>query len=961
MNINNSSTYSVSASSSKGISGLASGLDTDSWVEQMLSGTQKKIDTQKGLQWQTEQKQTIYRDIISSINSFKSKYFDTSFGSQLSTNFAKSDFFDSMLSTVTSGSQCVKVLSTSSSASVGNMNIVVNRLASTASVKTEAGKRLSTDSISGGTITADTLKNYEKTVEFNVDASGTNQAVKVNLAGASSQQEVVSRINSAFQNALGDDSVTVRMHDNRLRITTKDTDTTVSVTGGSELGLAVTGLGDVANRTGTDENGNNINILQGNGMINPDNNVSFNITLNGVSKQITINPLTSQNPDGSYAALTLDDIASELSKQVQAAFGGTTDGNGNVSGGYIDLVTTKTDTGGVTDSLSFTFSTTGDSQFSITGVQANEIGITPGSSSKISGSTKLRDLAGIQGQEYKFTINNQEFTFSANDSISTMINKINNSGAGVRMTYSSISDSFQLESSSSGSKYSITMSQEQGNVLSTIFGDGVISAGSTAGSRKMVSGSIQGNSSDSMPDLMESATFSILINGEKKTFNVDPQEGKVYRKGDILDGLNNFLAQYGDIKYNRTTGQIEVGDNSIVEFTQTSIDLNDPDEVNAAKKSDLALILGFNTKNQSNVAASTADLSTSEKTILQNLGILDGAGALVNGFAFQDGRVVANDQAAYQTIAANAAADPDKQKQLEDLFGKNPLNFGTGAADTTKISAGVDAELTVNGTQLKRSSNQFTIDGVTMELTGVSNAGESSTISTTRDVEKIVEGFKSFVEDYNAMLEKLNGYVDEEANYRKYPPLTAAQKKEMSEKEIEQWEEKAKEGLLRRDNDVEMFLSSMRTTLYTKPSSSNYALYDIGIETGRYSDKGKLQFDETTLRNALANDPDSVKALFTDVEDGLAKQLTNIMNATANMSSGSPGTLVALAGVKGLSSEKNNTLTSKIESIKDRIKDLTHKYEKERQRYWKQFNTMEQILSNFNTQSSYISQQFGGI
>ena len=78
-----SSSYVNNASSNKGFSGLASGVDTESMVEQLLSGTQSKIDKQEGLKQQLQWKQEIYRDIISQINSFQTKFFSFSSSSNL--------------------------------------------------------------------------------------------------------------------------------------------------------------------------------------------------------------------------------------------------------------------------------------------------------------------------------------------------------------------------------------------------------------------------------------------------------------------------------------------------------------------------------------------------------------------------------------------------------------------------------------------------------------------------------------------------------------------------------------------------------------------------------------------------------------------------------------------------------------------------------------------------------------
>ena len=183
----------------------------------------------------------------------------------------------------------------------------------------------------------------------------------------------------------------------------------------------------------------------------------------------------------------------------------------------------------------------------------------------------------------------------------------------------------------------------------------------------------------------------------------------------------------------------------------------------------------------------------------------------------------------------------------------------------------------------------------------------------------------------------------------------------MSEKEIELWEKKAKEGLLHRDSTIDAFLQSMRTTLYEKPEGCPYALYDLGIETGEWESKGQLVFtadSEAKLRQILESDPESVMKLFTDSENGIFTKINRVIDETAKVSSGSPGALVELAGIKGKVSEKNNTLYEQIKSIDDRIAVLKRTYEKQKNRYWSEFNTMEQLISNMNVQSSWLSQQF---
>ena len=122
-----SSSYVNSASSNKGFSGLASGVDTESMVEQLLSGTQSKIDKQEAMKKQLEWKQEIYRDIISQINSFHDKFFSYS-----STSNLMSESFFSAMSAITSSS-AFKATATSA-ATAGTSTMEVRRLATKASL-----------------------------------------------------------------------------------------------------------------------------------------------------------------------------------------------------------------------------------------------------------------------------------------------------------------------------------------------------------------------------------------------------------------------------------------------------------------------------------------------------------------------------------------------------------------------------------------------------------------------------------------------------------------------------------------------------------------------------------------------------------------------------------------------------------------------------------------------------------
>ncbi|MBE6840402.1 MAG: flagellar hook protein, partial [Ruminococcus sp.] len=232
---------------------------------------------------------------------------------------------------------------------------------------------------------------------------------------------------------------------------------------------------------------------------------------------------------------------------------------------------------------------------------------------------------------------------------------------------------------------------------------------------------------------------------------------------------------------------------------------------------------------------------------------------------------------------------------------------------------------------------------------------KAAEITANRDTSKVMETIKSFVEDYNKLIEELNKLTHQKKSYKEYAPLTEAQKKEMSESEITAWEKKAHEGLLSGDSDINKFLSSMRSTIYSTTSGGT-SLSMFGIDTSsNWKDYGKLEIDEKKLTEFLSSDADAVISTFTSVANGL----NDACKAAANTSSASPGSLVALAGVEGRVSEKNNTIKKQLDAIAEKIKNLQSVYDQRKERYWKQFNAMEQVIGNMSSTSSYLTSMLG--
>lgn len=325
------------------------------------------------------------------------------------------------------------------------------------------------------------------------------------------------------------------------------------------------------------------------------------------------------------------------------------------------------------------------------------------------------------------------------------------------------------------------------------------------------------------------------------------------------------------------------------------------------------------------------------------------AGAGVN--AFYDGtlkRVFISSTA----TGTGAAIDFDDVSNSGDLFSR------LGIADPFAAVSGTDAVFELNGTVLSQSSNQFTIAGVEYTLTGTS-ASETVSININSDTDAIYDSIKTFVDLYNSAIDEINSKLTEDRD-KKYLPLTDEEREELSNDQEEQWEEKAKTGLLRNDILLNGIVSKMRSSLnsvVTGAVSGYNSFSAIGITTGDYTEKGKLYIDEDKLREAIAEDPDKVMNLFTktsdiDDEKGLAVRLYNNLNTAINQ-------LTSKAGSDSSYSLVDTSFLGKeINEYNKQISVWDDRLEKIEERYYKQFSALETAIYNMNQQSSWLANMF---
>ena len=311
---------------------------------------------------------------------------------------------------------------------------------------------------------------------------------------------------------------------------------------------------------------------------------------------------------------------------------------------------------------------------------------------------------------------------------------------------------------------------------------------------------------------------------------------------------------------------------------------------------------------------------------------------------------------------------------------EDALNFfkKLGIEDNENRKQGQNAKLIVDGVEIVKDSNSFDINGISVNLNKIYD-GSNGNIEITSNInsDKTIENIKSFVSDYNNIIDTLNKKLSEKKNYN-YEPLTTSQKEEMSEKEIEKWEIKAKEGILNDSRELRNILTNMKTSLYQSVEGTNTTLFNIGITSSSNKEEyGKLKIDEKKLEKALNENYNEVEKLFTQMseysyddisnkakrynQNGITNRIYDILNDNIRVfrdSNGYKGSLIELAGIENDASFNQNNISTRLKYYDERINKMTQNLYKKEESYYMQFSRLETILSKLNSQSAWLNQQF---
>lgn len=460
---------------------------------------------------------------------------------------------------------------------------------------------------------------------------------------------------------------------------------------------------------------------------------------------------------------------------------------------------------------------------------------------------------------------------------------------------------------------------------------------------------------------------SSAVNGTQK-MKVNKLASSAYMTGGVVK-LSDDKNDTGNKKVTGSTALSDMGieTGSKIAVNDTEIEITDGMTVNQliSKFKDAGINASFDETNQRffvNAKTSGAEgeftlMANNEEGFdaLQKLGLF----AAYTTEKDTDGKqtVETAEMTKYRKLLASGT---DEQKKLAKKIIEEVEN-GKVSSDAARIS-GQDAEIVLNGATFTSSTGTFSINGLSITAMQVTAAGEEVSITTSNDTQGMYNKIKEFLGKYNELIKDMDTAYNAAAA-KDYEPLTDDEKKDMSDNEIEKWETKIKDSLLRRDSTLGNTSSALKSLMNTsfEINGKTYSLSSFGINTASYfsadtNEKGCLHIDgdaddattsgnEDKLMAAINEDPEVVAEFFQKLSTSVYNDLTK------RMASSSVSSIYTIYNDKQMSSEYSD--------YKDKVSKWQEKLEYYEEFYYKKFSAMEKALSKLQSSTSSISNLLG--
>ena len=266
--------------------------------------------------------------------------------------------------------------------------------------------------------------------------------------------------------------------------------------------------------------------------------------------------------------------------------------------------------------------------------------------------------------------------------------------------------------------------------------------------------------------------------------------------------------------------------------------------------------------------------------------------------------------------------------------GRVVIDGGTTSLQTRTLVEAQDAAVFLGSADaaepllITAGQNQITgvIPGVTIELHGVSDGPVS--LGVTRNADKVIEDLTKFTESFNELADKLKEFTKFDTDTRE-------------------------RGLLLGDSSVRT-VQTLSYSMFTASVASAgrfRVLADVGLKLVA---EGKIEFDEDKFRQAYAADPEAVQELFAASESITVDGKPSIKGLGIGWVM--EGNFTRLIDpVDGVITRENKTLDQKTDEFQDRIDTLDGLLALKRERLTKQFNDLESVLANLQSQQQSLN------
>lgn len=316
------------------------------------------------------------------------------------------------------------------------------------------------------------------------------------------------------------------------------------------------------------------------------------------------------------------------------------------------------------------------------------------------------------------------------------------------------------------------------------------------------------------------------------------------------------------------------------------------------------------------------------------------------------------------TEEATAYIDEKISKAVDVINNFSTLKGSDSGDAETKAARviGQNAEILLNGALFTSDSNTIKVNGLTITCKGETN-GETISMTTENDVSGIYDMVKGFIKEYSELINEMDKLYNAESS-KGYEPLTDEEKDAMSETEVEKWETKIKDALLRRDSTVSSVSSAMKEIMASGFTVGGKTMYlsDFGIETLGYfnaadneknayhingdEDDESVKSKTNDLKAMISSDPNTVVDFFNQLSKTLYSKLKDLMGRTDYSSS------YTVYDDKKMK-EDYDSYSTKIKEAEQKLKDYEDKW-------YSKFSAMETALAKMQSNSSAVTSLLGG-